>query len=736
MRVPPAAQLRGDIAGGAASALVTVPGAMSLGILAFAPLGPGYAAAGILAALTTQVLSNLVNGATSSVRCQITGARASSTTVIAGLIAALAAHPAMQRAGGPDVAEVLVVVALTVMLAGLLQALFGLARLGGAIKFIPYPVVAGFMDGIALLILVSQIPALLGLPRGSGLFDLLHDRALLHGPSFAAGIAAIASILAARRYAPRLPVLLCGLVAGTVVYHLLSPMAASRPGLVVGALPVALPTLQVIEGIASLDWYVTASAWTSVILPTALFLAGICALDGLLAAMVTETLTGGRHDANRELMGQGLANMAVALLGALPAIGGTTPPIANYLAGGRTRLSEFMHAAWVFAAVWLLAPALAFLPFSVLAALMLYMAVMLFDQWSRHMLLRAPQGGPQQREVLLDLAVVAAVALSMVLANVLVAVAIGVSAAIALMLVKLSGSPVRRTLDATVRSSLRVRPAAARALLREQGHRIRILELHGELFFGTADPLQSQIDALAPDVRYALVDLRSVNEVDASGARVLEVIGRRGAARGVQIVLSHVTRDDRRGSYLRALGVDQAIASDFWFADLDHALEWAEDRILEEAGWQEPAAELPAESMSLFDGLTDGEMRLLRNALERRELGDGEPVFHEGEEGDTLYLIARGAVDIEVRLGDARARRLATFNAGVMFGEMALIEGERRSADAFARGEAVVLYALASPRLQEILRENGELGAKIYRNLSRELTARLRATTGALRALE
>jgi len=74
-----------------------------------------------------------------------------------------------------------------------------------------------------------------------------------------------------------------------------------------------------------------------------------------------------------------------------------------------------------------------------------------------------------------------------------------------------------------------------------------------------------------------------------------------------------------------------------------------------------------------------------------------------------LYLIARGAVDIEVRLGDARARRLATFNAGVMFGEMALIEGERRSADAFARGDRVVLYALASLRLQAILRENAEL---------------------------
>ena len=102
-----------------------------------------------------------------------------------------------------------------------------------------------------------------------------------------------------------------------------------------------------------------------------------------------------------------------------------------------------------------------------------------------------------------------------------------------------------------------------------------------------------------------------------------------------------------------------------------------------------------------------------------------------------LYLISRGAVSIKVRLpGEERALRVATYAPGVMFGEMALIEGKRRSADAFAKGERVVLYSLDRAALDALAASHPALGSLIHRNLSRELAARLRSTSEQLRALE
>src|SRR5688500_7219617 len=157
------ARLKGDLAGAFTATVLTLPGAMSLGILAFAALGPGYAGAGILAAMMTAVVANVVATLFPAVRCQVLGSRASATALVGAFVATLAAHPEMQSAGGVDVTRVLALVALTVMASGLLQAGFGLAGIGHAVKFVPYPVVAGFMNGIALMILGSQLRPALGL---------------------------------------------------------------------------------------------------------------------------------------------------------------------------------------------------------------------------------------------------------------------------------------------------------------------------------------------------------------------------------------------------------------------------------------------------------------------------------------------------------------------------------------------------------------------------------------------
>jgi SulP family sulfate permease len=727
--------ISGDIAGGFAAALIAIPQAMSLGVLAFAALGPAYASTGVIAGLFTSVIANLVATAIPASRCQIVGARASTTVVFAGILAALVAHPLLQTPQGPDYHQAVTLAFMGLFFSGVLQIALGLSGLGRAIKYVPYPVIAGFMNGIALTILVAQIGPVLGLEAGHPLFADLTWSAVKPA-SLVVAAAVVAAIFLAPRVTRKLPAILIGLLVGVPLHYLFDLVSPGLAGPVVGALPDIELSPHELTAMFDFQWRGEPLAWVLYLLPAALLLAAVGALDGLLASVVVDSLTHSRHDSKRLLTGQGAGNALCAAFGAIPAVANAHTRAANYLAGGRTRLSTLYHALFMLAAMVALGPLVAGLPVAALSGLMIYIGVTLIDRWTRDLLRRLRSDDRHRHEIVLNLGIVAGVALVLLFSNMMAAFAAGVIAAVALLLFKLSGSPVRRMLDGTVRTSLKVRGAAARAVLRPLAKNIRIIELQGEIFFGTADRLQTEIESLPEGTRFLILDFRRVNQIDASGARVLEVIAQLVTRRHIRLLLSHMREDEPRGQYLKALGVAAAVDPSYWFPDLDRALEWAEDRALERARFED-APELSLREMAMFDGLDEAEMEVLSKALERHELHHGDTVFLEGDEGDRMYLIARGAVSIKVKLEEEmRARRLATFNPGVFFGEMSMIEGRRRSADAFAKGANVVLYSLSAAKFAELVRQHPQVGLKLYQNLSRELAARLRSTSGALRALE
>jgi SulP family sulfate permease len=726
----------GDLAGGFASALVVIPQSLALGLLAFAVLGPEWAAFGLIAGVLSSVIGGFASGLVPAARAQIMCPRTSATVVFAGILGALAAHPLLQTPQGPDVAQVLTLAFIAVFLSGLFQMAFGLLGFGRAIKFVPYPVLAGFMNGIALLMLTSQIGPALGVDIGRSPLDVLRDPSLMHPASLIVTVFVVATIMLAPRITSRLPVLVCGLIAGGVLHYLIAAVAPDSVGPVVGMLPAVEFAPHELIAMIHLAGRDEIGTWVAFLLPSALLLAAVISLDGLLAAVITDPLTRSRHNSRRLLQGQGVGSVLAAAFGALPPVLNTHTRAANYVAGGRTSLSALFHGLIMLGAVLVLQPLVARIPVAVLAGVIIYTAWMLCDRWTRDLLRRLGADGVDRREILLNLAVVAAVALSLLLVSMMVAFAVGIAAAVLLLLVKLSGSPVRRALDGTVRTSLKVRNPEARARLLPLARKIRIFELEGTIFFGTADCLQTDIENLPADTRYVILDFRHVTDIDASGARALETLGHTAARRDMRVLLSHVREDEAHGRYLHALGITAAVSQEFWFPDLDRALEWAEDQLLGR-GRFEDGPELAPQDMALFSGLDAGELAMVTALLERHELAHGEAVFTEGDAGDRMYLIARGAVSIKVRLADAsRARRLATFVPGVFFGEMGMIEGGRRSADAFAKGECVVLYSLTAENLACVVQQHPQTGVKLYRNLNRETAARLRVTSGALRALE
>ena len=196
------AWLAGDLVGGLVTAIVAVPHCLPLGIIAFAPLGPDYAGLGAAAGMVSSLVAGSVAALFGSSRLLVGGPRVSSALLMAATLSVLVADPALGGPAGPDVPRILALLFFYVVLAGVLQVGFGLFRFGTVIKYIPYPVIAGFMNGVALLIIAGQYEYLLGLPHNyqwQGLGPFL--QAAQPG-ALGIAVVTVAGVVACRRFCP------------------------------------------------------------------------------------------------------------------------------------------------------------------------------------------------------------------------------------------------------------------------------------------------------------------------------------------------------------------------------------------------------------------------------------------------------------------------------------------------------------------------------------------------------
>ena len=309
-----------DSFGGLAAMLVALPQAIAFGVVIYSALGPGHSAAGAMAGLigaaAIGVLAPLFGGAPRLISAPCAPAAA----VMAALAAVLAA-----RAAGGDPARLTLLLVLAGLISGALQIVYGAAGGGRLIKYIPYPVVTGYLSGVAVIIFLGQFPKLLGLTPGIDLRTGLLFPGAWQLPAILIGLAAMAVMALAPRITKKVPGPILGLLGGTLVYWALSlvwPDLRSLEGnrFVVGPLGggegggglglerwLALPKL----GLGDLQAILVPSLTLSILL----------SMDTLKTCVVLDALTHSRHDSNRELIGQGLGNTASALLGGVPDVG-------------------------------------------------------------------------------------------------------------------------------------------------------------------------------------------------------------------------------------------------------------------------------------------------------------------------------------------------------------------------------------------------------------------------------
>jgi SulP family sulfate permease len=447
---------------------------------------------------------------------------------------------------------------------------------------------------------------------------------------------------------------------------------------------------------------------------------------------VLDALTRSRHNSNRELVGQGLGNLASAFIGGVPGAGQMGATLVNMSSGAQTRLSGLIEGVLALVAFLILGTFIAWVPIPALAGILIVIGFRMFDRASLHLL--------KSRATILDFAVIVTVVVVALTVSLIAASGAGIALAVVLFIrEQIRGSIVRSKAYGNQMFSKRVRLPDEMAILEKRGDHTAIFELQGSLFFGTTDQLYTTVEPELKTRTYIILDMRRVQSVDLTAVHMLEQIEGMLAERGAFLIFSNLPENVPSGQdmrqYFDQVGLVKSESHIQTFSELDEALEWVEERLIEEEHLQR-MLEKPLElrEIDVFLGRKESTLAALESCMDKRSYKAGEKIFAQGDAGDEMFLIRRGAVRIVLPLSEKQGHHLATFGRGDFFGEMAFLDPAPRSADALAFTDTD-LFVLSRTRFDTLAEEHKKLAMGLVLSVARVLSIRLRYANAELRAL-
>lgn len=730
MNIERPANLAGDLWGGLAAMLVALPSAIAFGVTIFAPLGGNYAAQGAIAGILGVTALGLIAGAFGGTNRLITAPCAPAAAVLSALAIQLLQN-------GASAESVVLMLTLVGLICGVIQVSFGAVGLGRLIKYVPYPVVSGYLSGVGLIIIISQVPKFLGVPTQTQFWDGLATPSLWQWQGVAVGAITAAVMVSAPLLTKAVPAAILGLASGVLAYFglaLLDPALLALEGnaLVIGPLGGAGAGFgEAIAGrwraVGNLDF-----AEVGRLLVPAVTLAVLLSIDTLKTCVVLDALTRSRHDSNRELIGQGLGNLTSSFIGGVPGAGQMGATLVNMSSGAQTRLSGLIEGALALVAFLILGTFIAWIPIAALAGILIVIGFRMFDRDSLHLL--------KSRTTVLDFAVIVAVVVVALTVSLIAASGVGIALAVVLFIrEQIGGSIVRGKAYGNQMFSKRVRLPDEMAILEKRGDSTAIFQLQGSLFFGTTDQLYTTLEPELKTRSYIILDMRRVQSVDLTAVHMLEQIEGILAERNAFLIFSALPENVPSGQdmrkYFDEVGLVKAERRVQTFDELDEALEWVEERLIEAEQLQR-LQEKPLElrEIDVFLGRKETTLAALESCMDKRSYKAGEKIFARGDAGDEMFLIRRGAVRIVLPLSDRQGHHLATFGRSDFFGEMAFLDPAPRSADALAFTDTD-LFVLSRKRFDTLAEEHKKLAIGLVLGVARVLAIRLRYANAELRAL-
>ena len=478
--------LLADMTAGLTVGIVALPLAMAFGI-----------ASGVTpqAGIFTAVVAGFIISAFGGSRVQIGGPTGAFVSIVYGIIAVYQVDNLY----------------ICTMMAGVMLLIMGFSRMGGMIKFIPFPVTMGFTCGIAVLIFSTQIRDFLGLkiekipPDFVGkIMMLFGNLSGIHWPTVAVAVAAIVIIKTwPAKLSKRVPGSIVALLAGTMVVALVRHSQSRRFGMRFReGIPTGLPSL-----------HFPAVSWEHVqhLFEPAFTIALLAAIESLLSAVVADGMIEDRHDSNQELIAQGLANIVSPLFGGIPATGAIARTATNVRSGGRTPVAGIVHAVTLLIIILAAAPLANYIPLAILSAVLVVVAFNMGEWHQFRRLAKWPKS---------DSAVFLSVFALTVLTDLPKAVGIGMILAAILFINRIS-----QTMQITALNESTAEESAHNSIAGKQIPKgVMVYRVFGAFLFGAADKLETALKRANQEPDMLILKMQSVLAMDATGLNALEDI--------------------------------------------------------------------------------------------------------------------------------------------------------------------------------------------------------------------
>lgn len=718
-----------NVASGVVVTVLSIAYSLSFALLLFSGPLVGSAPRGMALILIGAGLSTLVVAATSSFRLAVAGPDTPTIAVLAAMVAGLTSGAAGNHTGAE--LELLVVVALagTTLFVGVMLLVFGALRLGIWIRYVPFPVVGGFLTASGVLLVLGALRLLVGdTLTFSNPPDVTQTRVAVP-VCLAVGWAVILFLARARSRHPMLfPILLlCGILIGDASLFAfdISLEEARRLGLMMPPVTISGVSIPWIEAF-------TAPVNTALLLDHTSEVAvatGITAISILLNATSLEVAEHTQMNLDRELRSNGLANLLVGACGGVVGNLSLNRSQANSVSGATSRLSGIVCGGLCLASIAIGPRVIEWVPVPIVAGLLIYLGGRLIWDW----LIRS-----WPRLSLMDNVLVIAIPVLAVERGYLEAAVLGVIASCIIFAFRYSRiRVVKHDLTRREYSSYVERSLEQSAFLKDNGDLIHIMWIQGYLFFGSANRLlddgRTRLDGSdGRRIHYLILDLSHVTGIDSSSVLSFAKLADRVRRQGATLVLSGLSGDVRRSFTGTRFLRDHAHVP--VFGQVDHALEWAEERLLEEADLG-VLAERTFMSWLGAELRRDGFAERLMQYLEAVDLEPGTELFRQGEAADCLYFVGSGRVSVMLQRTNDDPLRLRSVTGFTILGEMGLYREQMRTASVVA-DEPSRVYRLSKAALERMEHREPEISSALHALIIRILADRLGLATAEISALQ
>lgn len=519
--------LKGDITGGITAGIVALPLALAFGIQAFGGItDPSAASMGALAGLVGATLLGFFAALFGGTPSQISGPTGPMTVITAGLISGVWAS------SSGNISTVLITMSLSGMFCGLFQVLFGIIKIGKLVRYIPYPVLSGFMSGIGVIIILQQIYPLIGQKSPVLVVDMIvkFPEIIASGFSMTAlllgvGTIAIICLLPKLIKSKNVPVTLVALVVMTLVAL---PFALDDK-YIIGHIPSGLPMPFFANGnvdLSGIDWLL---ALKHSVIP-GLTLAGLGSIDTLLTSVVADNITKTKHNSNQELIGQGIGNAVAGMFCGISGAGATMRTVVNVRSGGRTKISGMVHAMLLLAILLGLGSLVKYVPLSVLAGILITVGWGIIDFRGFRDLRKIPRD---------DAFVLIVVFLTTVFVDLLTAVGIGMVIACVLFMKRASDLVEKQYDSHEINGFDKENPWPDEAGMPEEAkHTVYVQRLNGPVFFGSITRFKEVMQDIPADAKIVIIRMKNVSFMDQSGLYAMESAITELKARGVKVLMT------------------------------------------------------------------------------------------------------------------------------------------------------------------------------------------------------